>query len=92
MMPFRGGCGSKDYAQRVILRPGGEGERGRRCKHQTPSESPTGVGEHRGLVLGISPPPPEHRGTIDDASDDEDDENDEVDKDDEPPLVDIGKL
>ena len=29
MMPFRGGCGSKDYAQRVILGPGGEGERGR---------------------------------------------------------------
>ena len=76
----------------MILGPGGEGERGRRCKHQTPSESPTGVGEHRGLVLGISPPPPEHRGTIDDASDDEDDENDEVDEDDEPPLVDIGKL
>ena len=61
-------------------------------KHQTPSESPTGVGDHRGLVLGISLPPPEHRGTIDDASDDEDDENDEVDEDDEPPLVDIGKL
>ena len=24
-------------------------------KHQTPSESPTGAGDHRGLVLGISP-------------------------------------
>ena len=47
-------------AQERILGPGGEGERGRRCKHQTPSESPTGVGDHRGLVLGISPPPPEH--------------------------------
>ena len=64
-----------------------------RCKHQTPSESPTGDGEHRGLVLGISPPPPEHRGTIEDDSDDEDDENDEDDDvDDEPPLVDVGKL
>ena len=39
----------------MILGPGGEGERGRRCKHQTPSESPTGTGDHRGLVLGISP-------------------------------------
>ena len=69
------------------------GGKGEEMKHQTPSESPTGVGEHRGLVLGISPPPPEHRGTIDDASDDEDDENHEVDEDDdEPPLVDIGKL
>ena len=40
----------------------------------------TGVGGHRGLVLGISPPPPEHRGTIDDDSDDEDDENEEDDE------------
>ena len=91
-MLFRGGCSSRGYGQRVILGPGGEGERGRRCKHQTPSESPTGVGDHRGFALGISPPPPERRGTIDDASDDEDVENDEVDEDDEPPLVDIGKL
>ena len=53
-------------------------------KHQTPSESPTGVGDHRGLVLGISPPPPEHRGTIGDDSEDEDDEDDE--EDDGPPL------
>ena len=69
---------------------GGEGERGRRCKHQTPSESPTGVGDHRGLVLGISPPPPEHRGIIDDDSDDEDNEKNENheddDVDDEPTL------
>ena len=41
---------------------GGEGERGRRCKHLRRRERkpPTGVGDHRGLVLGISPPPPEH--------------------------------
>ena len=61
-------------------------------KHQTPSESPTGVGDHRGLVLGISLPPPEHRGTIDDDSDDEDDEKNENheddDVDDEPPRGD----
>ena len=36
------------------------GGKGEEMKHQTPSESPTGVGDHRGLVLGISPPPPEH--------------------------------
>ena len=55
-------------------------------KHQTPSESPTGASDHKGLVLGISPPPPEHRGTIDDDSDDENDddgENDEHDGNDE---------
>ena len=40
--------------------------------------------DHRGLVLGISPPPPEHRGTFGDDSEDEDDEDDE--EDDEPPL------
>ena len=74
------------------FRPRWGGGKGEEIKHQTPSESPTGVGDHKGFVLGISPPPPEHRGTIDDASDDEDDENDEVDEDDEPPLVDIGKL
>ena len=56
------------------------------------AKAPKRSADHRGPVLGISPPPPEHRGTIDDASDDEDDENDEVDEDDEPPLVDIGKL
>ena len=28
MMPCRGGCGSKGNGQRVILGPGGEGERG----------------------------------------------------------------
>ena len=61
------------------------GGKGEEMKHQTPSESPTGAGDHRGLVLGISPPPPEHRGTIDDDSDDEDDENDD-DEDDENGL------
>ena len=50
------------------------GGKGEEMKHQTPSESPTGVGDHRGLVLGISPPPPEHRGTISEDSDDVDDE------------------
>ena len=65
-------------------------------KHQTPSESPTGVGDQRGLVPGISPPPPEHRGTIGDDSEDEDDESDEDyddddDVDDEPPLGALGK-
>ena len=74
----------------MILGAGGEGERGRRCKHQTPSESPTGVGEHRGLVLGISLPPPEHRRTIDDG-DDEDDENNENNEDDEDDAS-FGKL
>ena len=89
MMLFRGGSGQaiRCLGSDFGLRWGrGKGEE---MKHQTPSESPTGVGDHRGLVLGISPPPPEHRGTIGDDSEDEDDEDDEEDDDDvddEPPL------
>ena len=77
----------KDWSG-VDFRPRWGGGKGEEMKHQTPSESPTGVGDHRGFVLGISPPPPEHRGTIGDDSEDEDDENDEDDDDvdDEPPL------
>ena len=72
MMLFRGG------SEEAKLPAGGGfglrwgGGKGEEMKHQTPSESPTGVGDHRGLVLGISPPPPEHRGIINDDEDDED--------------------
>ena len=56
---------------------GGEGERGRRCKHQTPSESPKAVGGSWRPRSGHLPPPPEHKGTIDDDSDNEDDDGDD---------------
>ena len=71
--------GHESNSSGVDFRPRWGGGKGEEMKHQTPSESPTGAGDHRGLVLGISPPPPEHRGTIDDDSDDGNDEDDDGD-------------
>ena len=45
-------------------------------KHQTPSESPQGFGGSWRPRSGHLPPPPEHRGVIDDDSDDEVDDVD----------------
>ena len=66
----------------------GRGKGGGDVSIRRRAKAPQGSADHRGLVLGISPPPPEHRGTIGDDSEDEDDENDEDDDDvdDEPAL------
>ena len=89
MTLIRGGGGQANDGSGLDFRLRWGGGKGEEMKHQTPSESPTGAGDHRGLVLGISPPPPEHRGTIDDDSDEEDDENDdEDDENDEDDVLD----
>ena len=74
MMLFRGEAGGEWVPLGLGFGLRWGGGKGEEMKHQTPSESPTGVGDHRGLALGISPPPPEHRGIFDDDEDDEDSE------------------
>ena len=72
----------------------GRGKGGGDISIRRRAKAPKWSADHRGFVLGISPPPPEHKGTNgtidDDDGNDKHDENDEDDEDDDiddkPPL------
>ena len=53
MMLFRGGCGSKDNGQRVILGPGGEGERGWGSIRRRVNPQGVGGSIHLSIYLSI---------------------------------------